>query len=143
GAFLSIMLPPMSPGEAAQFPTSSHAWVPPADADALEVSDPAATLVNKLTSRFPAPEPPSMYRQCNVTSPACHNPSALSQPDSSGAFLPIMLPPMSPGEAAQFPTSSHAWVPPADADASEVSHPAATLVDKRTSWFAGPEPPSM
>src|SRR5829696_2335415 len=50
GALRSTLLPPMSAGEGAQLSTASQAWSPLADAAALSVSAPAATLVVRSTS---------------------------------------------------------------------------------------------
>src|SRR5207247_5792084 len=60
GSFLSILLPAMSAGETAQLCTASHAWAPLADAAALAVSVPLATLVTKSTCLEAGPDPPSV-----------------------------------------------------------------------------------
>src|SRR5438034_1234409 len=98
----------MSSGEAAQLPTASHACDPPAEAAALPSSSPAATWVERFTFCVEGPDPPSEYAQCKVTLAPCQAPSAESHAVCCGAFRSILLPAMSAGEAAQFPTASQA-----------------------------------
>src|SRR5439155_23682127 len=117
----------------ALFPMASvNAWLP---VEALALSVPSATVVAREADVAPdMPEPPSVAAQLTDWLSPYQTLGLGAVQVTLGAFLSILFPLMFAGDAAQLLTASHAWVPPADAAAFEVSVPLATLVGRLTVW---------